>query len=193
MLPSILSLAFPKENPSLNRTAAAIIPVFTIMGIGFERWINYMISSTRGYVGKIIIWTTVLGLIVIAMVSNFQLVFKDYHQQYSNKAWNTSEIGKVIGGFIESGEAADNAFVVPYPHWVDTRLVGINAGLPTRDFALWPDQFSIIQNKLGKKLFILKPEDNASLELLMDTFPNNKQEVYISKRAGGNFIIMLVD
>jgi hypothetical protein len=193
MLPSILSLAFPKENPSLNRTSAAIIPVFAIIGIGFEQWINYMISSTRGYVGKIILWATVFGLIFITMISNFQLVFNDYHQQYLSKAWNTSEIGKVISGFIESGGSAENAFVVPYPHWVDTRLVGINAGLPTRDFALWPDQFSIIQNKLGEKLFILKPEDSASLVLLMDRFPNNKQEVYISKRAGGNFIIMLVD
>jgi len=110
-----------------------------------------------------------------------------------HSAWNTSEIGKVIRNFVKSGESADNAFVVPYPHWVDTRLVGINAGLPKRDFALWPDKFSLVQREFGKLLFILKPEDASSLELLTNLFPNNTQEVYISNRAGGNFIIMLVD
>ena len=34
MMPSILSLAFPAENPSLNRTGAAIIPVFVIAAMG---------------------------------------------------------------------------------------------------------------------------------------------------------------
>ncbi len=36
MLPSILSLAFPIENPSLNRTAGAIIPVFIILALALD-------------------------------------------------------------------------------------------------------------------------------------------------------------
>jgi len=193
MLPSILSLAFPQENPSLNRTAAAIIPVFAVLGIGFDFWVTSLISSIKVHVGKIIVYIAVFALICIAMISNFKLVFDDYHNQYMHSAWNTSEIGKVIRNFVKSGESADNAFVVPYPHWVDTRLVGINAVLPKRDFALWPDKFSLVQREFGKLLFILKPEDASSLELLTNLFPNNTQEVYISNRAGGNFIIMLVD
>jgi hypothetical protein len=35
MLPSILSLAFPSENPTLNRTAGALIPVFIVIGLSF--------------------------------------------------------------------------------------------------------------------------------------------------------------
>ena len=34
MMPSILSLAFPAENPALNRMGGAIIPVFLIVGLG---------------------------------------------------------------------------------------------------------------------------------------------------------------
>ncbi|MCK5313821.1 MAG: glycosyltransferase family 39 protein, partial [Anaerolineales bacterium] len=36
MLPSVLSLAFPAENPSLNRAAGAIVPVFLILGIALD-------------------------------------------------------------------------------------------------------------------------------------------------------------
>jgi hypothetical protein len=36
MMPSILSLAFPEENPSLNRSSAAIVPVFIIAALGLE-------------------------------------------------------------------------------------------------------------------------------------------------------------
>jgi hypothetical protein len=36
MLPSILSLAFPSENPALNRSAGAFIPVFVVVAIALD-------------------------------------------------------------------------------------------------------------------------------------------------------------
>ena len=36
MMPSILSLAYPGENPSLNRSAGAIVPVFVVIGLALE-------------------------------------------------------------------------------------------------------------------------------------------------------------
>ena len=36
MLPSILSLAFPDENPALNRAAGAMVPVFILVGVALE-------------------------------------------------------------------------------------------------------------------------------------------------------------
>ena len=35
-MPSILSLAFPAENPSLNRAAGAIVPAFLLVGVGLD-------------------------------------------------------------------------------------------------------------------------------------------------------------
>jgi len=31
----------------------------------------------------------------------------------------------------------DTVWVVPFPYWVDTRLPGVWAGIPNRDFAMW--------------------------------------------------------
>jgi hypothetical protein len=36
MLPSILSLAFPAENPALNRAGGALVPVFVVVGIALD-------------------------------------------------------------------------------------------------------------------------------------------------------------
>ena len=43
-----------------------------------------------------------IGLLLVgSCILNFQLVFKDYNQQFMEKAWNTSEIGGVIKDFVK--------------------------------------------------------------------------------------------
>ena len=44
MMPSILSLAFPGENPSINRSAAAMIPVFLIVGMSADGFLTALES-----------------------------------------------------------------------------------------------------------------------------------------------------
>ena len=46
-------------------------------------------------------------------------------------AWNTSEMGRVISEFREKYGETDSVWIVPYPYWVDTRLPGVWAGIPT--------------------------------------------------------------
>jgi len=193
MLPSILSLAFPQENPSLNRTNAAILPVFVISALGFEFVFRTIMHSVKGKWLKAISIGFMGMLILISCVMNFRLVFNDYSKQFLEKAWNTSEIGAVIKDFVKSGGNPDNAFVVPYPYWVDTRLVGINAGFPTKDYALTKDQ--IIPTPLIKspKLFILKPEDIDSLNEIQNIYSQIEEQEFISRQPGKNFIIVRVD
>jgi len=124
MLPSILSIAFPDENPSLNRSSGAIIPVFIIIAIAVENLVINLRSRIPDKVGKWVSTGIVLILAVISMQANARLVFVDYYQQFKARAWNTSEIGAVIEEFADTIGDEDHAWVVPYPHWVDTRLVG---------------------------------------------------------------------
>ena len=48
LLPSILSLAFPSENPALNRTSGAMIPVFVIAGMGLFSFIDALRHALGG-------------------------------------------------------------------------------------------------------------------------------------------------
>ncbi len=192
MLPSILSLAFPDENPSLNRTGGAIVPVFIISAIGFFQCARGIFSKKEIFLKKIVLSFILLILAIFSLIQNYDLVFSQYHEQFLANAWNTSEIGQVIAQFTSQGNSYDHAYVVPYPYWVDTRLVGINAGVPNRDYALWPEDFEQVLNYAGKKLLILYPEDTQSLQLLQHLFPEGKEEIFHSKTAGKDFIIYTI-
>jgi hypothetical protein len=192
MLPSILSLAFPGENPSLNRTDGAFIPIFILAAIGLEGILSSFkrLSNTRSAV-------VVAGILGVALIgwsasNNDYLVQTKFDQQFMEGAWNTSQIGAVIRGFVDSSGTPDSAYVIPYPYWVDTRLVGINAGFPGKDYALNRDQIATTLDIRTAKLFIFKSEDQDTLTALQNFYPNGSAVLHKSTFAGKDFIAYLV-
>ena len=192
MMPSILSLAFPDENPCLNRTAGALVPVFVVTAFAFENLVRSLFNSTNTKFAKFIATITIVFLISWTTIQNYDLVFNQYKKQFINNAWNTSDIGRVIKGFSESIGSKDTAYVVPYPHWVDTRLVGINAGYPEKDYALWPEEFQETLDVEGPKLFIIKPEDNEALAEINILYPSGVLQIVDIDIDGRDFYTFLV-
>ncbi|MEM5775787.1 MAG: glycosyltransferase family 39 protein, partial [Anaerolineaceae bacterium] len=96
MLPSILSLAFPEENPSLNRSGAAYIPIFIIAAIGLESLIASLLVRASSQGGRIVIAGLTVALLGVSANLNYDLVFRQYDQQFMGGAWNTSQMGQVI-------------------------------------------------------------------------------------------------
>ena len=191
-LPSTLSLAFPAENPATNRAAGAIVPVFILAGLAFAAipdWIETHWKG-RGTTGISLIYTGLL--LLIASRLNYQLVFKDYQDLYRQSAWNTSEAGAVIQSFAESIGSYETAHVVAYPHWVDTRLVGINAGQPTRDYAISEEDFADTIFERRPQLFLLHPDDEESLQKLKELHPFALVTEYPNIIEGKNFTILFV-
>ena len=192
MMPSILSLAFPAENPSLNRTGAAIVPVFLIIGLTLDGFITGLKTSLKTSWGGKIAFGIAALLLVLAINQNYDLIFHQYKTQFDRSSWNTSELGAVIRQFADTTGDADSAWVIPYPHWVDTRLVGINAGSGLRDYALWADQLEISLEKDGPKLFLFKPDDTEALIRLRELYPSGALGLYESETEGKNFYIFTV-
>ncbi len=191
MLPSILSLAFPDENPALNRAAGAMVPVFLIVAIALDGLISAVEKPNPSKAGTRLAWGLSLILILISALANYDLVFSQYRRAYQLSSWNTSEMGKVIHDFGDMYGGTNNAYVVPYPYWVDTRLVGMIAGNPTRDFAIPPDQISATLNFPQPKMFLLNPNDQDDLNLLYQLFPQGTVSNYASK-VGKDFYIYMV-
>jgi hypothetical protein len=119
-------------------------------------------------------------------------VFDKFDKQFKAGAWNTSQIGEVIRGYVESVGEPDTAYVIPFPYWVDTRLVGINAGFPTTDFALSSEFIPDTLNEPRTKLFILKEEDIEHLEELKQMYPNAVVKLHLNPLEGKNFYSVLV-
>jgi hypothetical protein len=187
MLPSILSLAFPSENPTLNRTAGALIPVFLVIGLTLDGFLTGIESKLTAPIGRVLVWVAGILLLAWSGFQNYDLVFNQYQANYAQSSWNTSEIGRVINDYTDSIGSEENARVVAFPHWVDTRLVGINAGYPTRDFAIWPDQISETMEDQGPKLFIVKFDDVESKALLQNLYPQGILQHHISDLPNKDF------
>lgn len=192
LLPSILSLAFPAENPSLNRTAGAIVPVFIIAGFGVYSAFNTVWKSMRNFAGKAMTILASLGIFIGICSTNYDLVLHQYHDEFLAGAWNTSDIGNVIRGFTQSIGSPDHAYVVPYPYWVDTRLVGINAGYPLKDYALKEDDFESTLTIPAPKMFILKSDDTKNIGRLQNLYPSSTTFHYADELEGKDFKIILV-
>ena len=189
-LPSTLSVAFPAENPALNRAGGAAVVVFVVVALAFDGLLTSLNSGAKR--GSKSAWAITTLLILFSLGQNYNLVFYDYANYFKVASWNSSELGQVIAEFDATHEQTDTVWIVPFPHWVDTRLPGVWAGIPNRDFALWPDNLTESLAKPSPKLFLLKPEDEASLAELQTMYPNGVLTRYNAEIVGHDFLIFNV-
>ena len=191
-LPSTLSLAFPSENPATNRAAGAIVPVFLAAGLAMASIPSWFRKSVTGPRSRLYGGALALAIFALAARANYRLVFVEYQNLYRLSAWNTSDAGAVIRGFATSIGSFDTAHVVAYPHWMDTRLVAMNAGVPTRDYAISPEQFHTLQEESRPQLLLLHLEDADSLAALQQLFPQGYANRWTSRLPSKDFVIFFI-
>jgi hypothetical protein len=201
LLPSTLALAFPIENPSLFRSGSALPLVFIVVALGLRLLLEIGRRLLAGRAGT---WLG-LGLVSVMLLAiypiNNRILFVDYAEHYARTAHNASEIGQVIHGFAASIGSYDTAWVRPYPHWVDTRAVGMYAGNFHRDYAIGFEELAATQAMPGPKLFILNRQDTESrpdgepptLPELQRLYPNGQLSTFRSQRSESkDFLIYFV-
>jgi hypothetical protein len=193
-LPSILSLAFPNENPVLSRAGAAYIPAFLIVAMALDGLLTAIKSRMNRSQGSALTWVVILILAGFSAYQNYDLTFNQYATQYTASQWNTSELGSVIKQFDQVYGTTDSAWVVAYPYWVDTRLPGDTIGIPNRDFAIWPKDFNTTLDVKGPKLFLIKVDDKQDAQALEQLYPQGALSTFHSatKIPGMNFLIFFI-
>jgi hypothetical protein len=173
VLPSVLSIAFPVENPSVVRTGGAI-PIAMIMA-GLPLWVFWQ-RAERG-LGQIGVWIAgilTLTLTLLAINYNYDWYFNRYDTQYKESIWNSGEMADVVVGFDASVGDQLNAYHVAYPHWVDTRAIAIHTGDVNWQYNAildLPNQIGIYEQNPNPQLFLLHLGDTENMTLLQATFP----------------------
>ncbi len=192
MLPSILALAFPDENPSLSRAGGALVPIFLITAIALEGLLSTLWKRSRGGFGKFC--TVVLGLALVGFAAsqNYQIALVQYPDQYKRATWNSAQMGEVAKEFIQLTGKPDNVWVVGVPYWVDTRLVALSAGFIGKDYAVWPKDLELTLANEGPKLFIVKDDDVEGMTRLKEVYPEGFAELHTSEIDGRNFYAYIV-
>ncbi len=195
-LPSTLSIAFPGENPSLNRTGGAYIPVFILAALAFD---GLLTSFGRGKMRVIFVSLLTAVLLYFSAAQNYDLVFNQYYSSFRQGSWNTTDMGKVIDGFKQISGTTETAWVVPFPYWVDTRLTAIWVGDTERDMAMWRENIPSTVQYDGPKMFIVKADlehsegnDQETLDVLESLYPNGVLRLFDSDIPGHDFWIFFV-
>lgn len=192
MLPSTLSLAFPEENPAMNRASGAWIPAFIVCALALDAFLHGIKDRLGGNFGLRVAQVAGVLILIIMAAINYSLFFGEYIGAYDQNSWNSSEMGKVIADYAGSFGSLDSAWVVAYPYWVDTRLVGMNAGDASRDYGIWAEQLSNTLSAPPPKLFILKADDEGGLSILQQLYPQGIETFHQSRVPGKEFLTYLV-
>jgi hypothetical protein len=195
MLSSILSLAFPNENPALNRAGGAYVPVFVVIALALDGFLAALdrrgktLGQRRGW--QVAALAAFALLFVLSARQNYDLVFRQYKENFDAGSWNTTEMGAFIHDFASSVGTYESAWVVAYPYWVDTRLVGMNAGQPERDYAISVENLYTTTALPVPKLFLINVEDQAAVETLKALYPDGVVYRHTSPRPGKDFLYFL--
>ena len=105
------------------------------------RWFGGKLGRARSKKRVFIAYGLTGLLFAVSAFQNYDLVFNKFDANFKLGAWNTSEMGGLISEFRDEYGQTDSVWIVPFPHWVDTRLPACGRAFPNRDFALWPDEF----------------------------------------------------
>ena len=200
MLPSILSLAFPVENPSPNRAGGAIIPVFVLAGVALAAIPEWARAVWRQRSTAWMVWCGTIFLSLLAAFNNYRLTFIEFGAHHRNVSWNTTEVASVVRWFGHVTGTYETVHIVGYPHWIDTRIVAFLGGGPFTDYGIPPEEFpGQLEEKLKSflpesraQLFIYKPEDEVAREQLRALFPTGISWRWRSDVEGRDFIVYLV-
>ncbi len=194
LLPSVLSLAFPQENPSVVRTGGAIPFVMIIVSLPVAAALKRLWGDDGQFApARLRILAGLCLLLALAVWSSYRWYFVDYaaHTRYS--LWNATQIGEAVRTFTAQGGEMEDVYHIPFPHWVDTRNIAINSGDITwhndvTDLAT----LSLHSRDPATKLYLVHPADDEALAALRAVYPVRRVQLYDSGLDGRDFWLFVV-
>ncbi len=190
IMPSVLSLAYPGENPALNRAGGASVTAILVSALALDGFVSaFGVERRRQFIAY-----GLTGILFAASAySNYDIVFNKFTDAYTHAVWNTAEMGRVISEFEDEYGQTNSVWIVPFPYWVDTRLPGVWAGIPNRDFALFPDRLAETLTIPAPKMFLYWNKDVETEKILKELYPNGKLSRYTSAFEGKDFFIFMIE
>ncbi len=195
VMPSVLALAYPVENPSVVRASGAIQFAMIIAAIPLVLVVRELRNSFPRW-GPTLAAFLVGSLMLAAMVMNYRSYFVIFDLQTRAMVSNSMEMSKVLEGFVNSIGDIDHAYMVAYPNWVDTRNAYFNMGAVPRNNFIMSDQLAQVAptqvNDPAAKIYLLSMDDQKGGQTLQQTFPQGQLSTYTSQTPGRDFQVFFV-
>jgi hypothetical protein len=193
LLPTILALAIPNENPSLARAIAAVPVVYLLPALTLVLAVDFLRGMIPGRNGVRVGAAFAVMLVIAGAVQDFDLTLREYPETYRLNSENASELGEFMRQFAASIGTPEDVYLIPYPYWVDDRIMNIAAGFPIdAQHYLFQEQIADFTFSGRPTLFLLLAEDAESLEILKLKFPDGYYATIVSAFPNHDFIYFVV-
>jgi len=185
-LPSVLILTFAHENPSVNRSAAAIPVVFLLAAAPLDRLVGWL--EPLHLRARIAGFAAIAALLVLSARESYRTYFGDYHRQYTRLVEHTMEMASEIRSAGARGIPPSNVYVLNTPYWIDPR----NIAFELRDPA-WAATQEIRPGQPPPRLtrrpllFVLHPGDGERREALRRQYPGGTERIVEQHDPDRNF------
>lgn len=191
-LPSALTFAFPRENPSLVRMGGAIPFAAILLAIPVV-WLTRSLRQGAAHL-RASAALSVFGVALLLapiVVLNYEWYFVRYDESYRLSAQNSTEVAQVIRDFAVSIGDLTHAYFIGYPYWIDGRAIAINLGdIQWHNYTLDASDF-LVEPKTNL-LFIVHPDDQANLKILRERYPEAQTKIIRSRTPGKDFVSFFV-
>ncbi len=191
-LASTLALAFPVENPGINRAAVAIPSVLVLAGLPAAWLLRQAREGGRGR--KAVVGTLLAALAALSIQRNYESYFVRFRDQEVRILDPTLDVVRVMRKYRdERGVPFDNAYLLGMPGWIDGRCIDFEIG-----DRLWSGPHAVPAGRpvpliLDRPLlFFVHPGDTAHREELKAAFPDGREELQAQPFRDRNYYTYFV-
>jgi hypothetical protein len=193
LLPSILSLAYPGENPSTVRAGMALPPTAVLVALPMLLLTRRLASWVGGSSG---VWAggiALAALLVPVARINAEQYFRVYAWQHSAASQHSAKVAQAVAGFLALGGRREDVYVIPWQHWFDTRLLAIQVGDLRWEPILWGVEEARRTDGLPRpRLYLVHPDDGDALASLSRWYPGAAVHVHDLRETGGQPYLVTV-
>ncbi|HYN88481.1 MAG TPA: glycosyltransferase family 39 protein [Ardenticatenaceae bacterium] len=193
LLPSILALGWPHENPSVVRAGGALPVVMLIAAWPLALLAQALAGSLRGRRGLVLGGAVVTLTLGAATYLNWRTYTIEYRAQYELVAWNASEVAGVIREWAPRIGGIEHAYIENFPHWLDHRNVAFALGDPDWENVL-PNARSVRSPQFeGRepRLVVVNPKDRLAVRLLKGTWDRGEHYLFESRVPSKEFWVFV--
>ncbi len=190
-LPSTLVIAYPDENPSLNRAGAAIPVVFLLVALPFAYlWRAFL--RERGTLRAVGL-AALVGAAGISIQQNSEAYFERLRGSYDSLIEHSIEIASVIKSYCARGVPIGQQYLLAVDYWVDARCIALELDDPS-----WADTNNIAPPTVPEGLtarplvFIYRFNDEERVEALRRLYPGGTARIIPQSHPDRNFGVYVV-
>jgi hypothetical protein len=187
-LPSTLSLAFPGENPSVNRSGTAIPVVFLVAALPVVE----LVSRRQRRTASLAAGAGLAALLAFSGYQNFRDYFVGFHRSYDQAVDHSIEMARVLDGYRKGGVPLEQMYLLGWDYGVDGRNIGLELGDPE-----WAEHHIIMPGAMppetrARPLVFLFWPGAPNLDALRRIYPGGTERIIPQSFADRNFGIYYV-